>query len=153
MEMSIEEIKKYLPHRYPFLLVDWVEELKVHSHVVAHKNVTHNEPCFLGHFPSMSIMPGVLTLEGMAQAAGILSAKTVEAQTNENNIYLLVAAEKVRYKKPIFPGDSICFKVKVLKEKRGIWKYEAVAIVKDQVACEAIIFCKGGDKNQIFASA
>jgi len=153
MKMSIEEIKKYLPHRYPFLLIDWVEELEVYSHIVAHKNVTYNEPYFLGHFPSMSIMPGVITLEGMAQAAGILSSKSIGLDSIENIVYLLVAAERVRYKKPIFPGDSICFKVKVLKEKRGIWKYEASAIVKDQVACEAVIFCKGGNKDQVFVSS
>ena len=151
--MNVEEIKKYLPHRYPFLLIDRVEELEVNSHIIAYKNVTYNEPCFTGHFPNVSIMPGVLTLEGMVQAAGVLSAKTLEQKTGGNEIYLFIAADNIRYKKPIFPGDCICFNVKILKIKRGIWKYQGIATVKDQVTCEAIIFCKEEDKDQLLTGS
>ena len=104
MKMNVEDIKRYLPHRYPFLLLDGVEELVVKSHIIAYKNVSYNEPCFQGHFPHVSIMPGVLTLEAMVQAAGVLSARTLEQRTDGNRIYLFIAADKVRYKRPVFPA-------------------------------------------------
>lgn len=152
-ELNIEEIKKYIPHRYPFLLVDRVEELVENSHIVAYKNVTVNEPFFQGHFPAVPIMPGVLTLEAMAQAAGVLSAKSLgDDNAAADGVYLLAGAEKVRYKTPIFPGDSIRIDVKILKVKSGLWQYEGRASVNDKLACSAIIYCKGVTHEEFAAS-
>lgn len=153
MKMNVEEIKKYLPHRYPFLLLDRVEELVVKSHIIAYKNVTYNEPCFKGHFPHVSIMPGVLTLEAMVQAAGVLSAKTLEQKADGNRIYLFIAADKVRYKRPVFPGDCLRFEVNILKIKQGIWKYQGVTKVQNNLACEAIIYCKEEEKDDLLTSS
>ena len=150
--MNIEEIKRYLPHRYPFLMIDRVEELEVNSHIIAYKNVSYNESFFQGHFPNISIMPGVLTLEAMAQAAGILSSKTIGQEIDGETIYLLVGAEKVRYKKPIVPGDCIKITLKILRVKSGIWQYHGIASVEDKTACEATIYCKGAQKTDFFNS-
>lgn len=158
LPMGIEEIKGILLHRYPFLLIDRVMELEIGARIVAYKNITHNEPFFQGHFPGLTIMPGVLTLEAMVQAAGILGAKTLENESKdrtsfiekrENMVYILIAAEKVRYRKPILPGDRLQIEVNILKIKSGIWKYGAVATVDDSLVCEATIYCKAEHKKNL----
>lgn len=148
--MNIEEIKRYLPHRYPFLMIDRVEELVVNSHIIALKYVSVNESFFQGHFPNMSIMPGVLTLEAMAQAAGILSSKTIGQEIDGDTIYLLAGAEKVRYKKPIIPGDCIKINLKILRVRGSIWQYHGLASVDDKIACEATIYCTGAKKSDFY---
>ena len=156
--MDIEDIKKILRHRYPFLLVDRVTAWDVGNNISAYKNITYNEPFFQGHFPEFSIMPGVLTLEAMVQTAGILAYKTLEHQAatpaeflkkNENVISILAGTEKVRYRKPVIPGDCLQMFVEILKVKSDIWKYRAVATVDDIPVCDALIYCKGEEKKNL----
>ncbi len=146
--MDINEIQKYIPHRYPFLMIDRVGELVENSHIVAYKNVSINEHFFQGHFSDIPVMPGVLTLEAMAQACGILSAKTIGTDTTKNYVFLLAGAEKVRYKSPIFPGDTIKIEIKILRVRNGLWQYEGKASVGDALSCAATIYCKGVEKQE-----
>ncbi|MEY3018231.1 MAG: (3R)-hydroxymyristoyl-ACP dehydratase [Pseudomonadota bacterium] len=139
--MDVREIRNYLPHRYPFLLVDRVLELKEGEYIRAIKNVTVNEPFFNGHFPQAPIMPGVLIVEAMAQTAGILGFKTLNKTPEDGSIYLFAAIENVRFKRQVEPGDQLELNVKVLSAKRGIWKFECSASVDGQVATTATIMC------------
>lgn len=139
--MSIEEIREYLPHRYPFLLVDRVEELEVGESIVAIKNVTINEPFFNGHFPTYPVMPGVLITEAMAQAAGILGFKTMGKKPSEGSMYLFVGTDKLRFKRQVVPGDQLRLEAKVISEKRGIWKFECKATVDGELAAAGNILC------------
>ena len=106
--MDIQQIMQHLPHRYPFLLIDRVTEFKAGESLVGYKNVTYNEPFFLGHFPQRPVMPGVLILEAMAQATGLLAFRTVERGAKRESLYFLVGIDKARFKKPVEPGDSLC---------------------------------------------
>lgn len=139
--MEIEEIQNYLPHRYPFLLVDRVVELNVGESIVAIKNVSANESFFQGHFPQKPIMPGVLILEAMAQAAGILGFKTIGKTPMDGSIYLFVGADEVRFKRQVVPGDQLELKVKYLTDRRGIWKFNCEAFVDGVLAASASIIC------------
>ena len=123
--MDIQKIQSLLPHRYPFLLVDRVVESEPGKRLVAIKNVTINEPFFPGHFPSKPVMPGVLLIEAMAQATGLLAMES--ADVPKEAIYYLVGVDKARFKKPVVPGDQLVFEVEVLKHKRDIWVFSAVA--------------------------
>lgn len=134
---DIREILKYLPHRYPFLMIDRVTEFETNKSLSAIKNVTFNEPIFTGHFPKSPIFPGVLILEAMAQAAALLAFKSMGGYPSETTLYLLVGIDKARFKKQVIPGDQIVFDVVVEKEKRGIWRFNAVAKVNDALACSA----------------
>ncbi|GAA6184146.1 MULTISPECIES: 3-hydroxyacyl-ACP dehydratase FabZ [Alteromonadaceae] len=136
--IEIEEIMELLPHRYPFLLIDRVTEYVLGETIKAYKNVTFNEPCFTGHFPGKPIFPGVLILEAMAQAAGILGFKTAG---NSDELYLYAGIDNARFKRPVVPGDRLDFDVCVVKEKRGIWKFKGVASVDGQEACVAEFMC------------
>lgn len=141
---EIEEIMSYLPHRYPMLLIDRVLDYKVGETLHAIKNVTANEPIFTGHFPGRPVFPGVLILEAMAQATGLLGFKTIEAQKGEvdpNELYLFAAIDKARFKQPVIPGDQIHFHVKFIKERRGIWKFSGEAFVDGKLAACAEIMC------------
>lgn len=141
---EIEEIMQYLPHRYPMLLIDRVIDYKVGESLHAIKNVTINEPIFTGHFPAKPVFPGVLILEAMAQATGLLGFKTIEAQNgkvNENELYLFAAIDNARFKQPVVPGDQINFHVKFVKERRGIWKFTGEAYVGDKLAASAELMC------------
>ncbi|GHB63312.1 3-hydroxyacyl-[acyl-carrier-protein] dehydratase FabZ [Psychrosphaera saromensis] len=141
---EIEEIMSYLPHRYPMLLIDRVLDYKVGETLHAIKNVTANEPIFTGHFPGRPVFPGVLILEAMAQATGLLGFKTIEAQKGEvdpNELYLFAAIDKARFKQPVVPGDQIHFHVKFIKERRGIWKFSGEAFVDGKLAACAEIMC------------
>ncbi|MAX33016.1 3-hydroxyacyl-[acyl-carrier-protein] dehydratase [Onishia taeanensis] len=141
MVMDINEIREYLPHRYPFLLVDRVMELENGARIVAHKNVSINEPFFNGHFPHHPIMPGVLVIEALAQACGILGFKTVNKLPADGYVYYLVGSDNVRFKRPVMPGDQLRLEANVIRTKRGIWKFQCTASVDGEVACEADIIC------------
>ncbi|MEJ6473473.1 3-hydroxyacyl-ACP dehydratase FabZ [Pseudoalteromonas piscicida] len=137
---DIQEILKLLPHRYPMLLVDKVVDYKPGEHLHAIKNVTINEPIFTGHFPEQPIFPGVLILEAMAQATGLLGFKTVENRS-ENELYLFAAIDNARFKQPVLPGDTMHLHVKFEKERRNIWKFSAEAKVEGNIVCSAEIMC------------
>ncbi len=139
--MDIKEIREYLPHRYPFLLVDRVVELELGERITALKNVSVNEPFFTGHFPELPIMPGVLIIEALAQAAGILGFKTVNKKPADGSIYLFVGADKMRFKRPVVPGDQLHLHAEILAEKRGIWKFSCRAEVDGQLAASGEILC------------
>lgn len=134
---DIREILKYLPHRYPFLMVDRVTAFEANQSLSAVKNVTFNEPIFTGHFPQSPIFPGVLILEAMAQAAALLAFKSMGGYPSEKTLYLLVGIDKARFKRQVIPGDQILFDVQVEKEKRGIWRFNATAKVEDVLVCSA----------------
>lgn len=139
--MDVNEIRQYLPHRYPFLLVDRVVELNLKESIIAYKNVTINEPFFNGHFPNHPVMPGVLIIEAMAQAAGILGFKTMDKKPEDGSIYYFVGSDKARFKRPVVPGDRLQLEAKIVTEKRGIWKFECRATVDGELACSATILC------------
>jgi len=129
------EIRATLPHRYPFLLVDRVEEMEIGRRVVGIKNVTVNEPFFQGHFPDRPIMPGVLILEAMAQVGGILAFKSVPP-TGRPVVYL-TGVDKAKFRKPVGPGDQLRFEIEVLKQRPPFWKMEGKAYVNQDLVCEA----------------
>lgn len=139
--LDIHEILKHLPHRYPFLLIDRVTEYQPESHLIGYKNVTHNEPYFTGHFPQRPVMPGVLILEALAQATGILAFKTVDRIPDENSLYYFVGIDNARFKRVVEPGDQLILKVEYIKRMRGIWKFKGEASVDNEVVCSADIMC------------
>jgi 3-hydroxyacyl-[acyl-carrier-protein] dehydratase len=139
--MNIEEIKKLLPHRYPFLLVDRVTEIELNKSIKAYKNITTNEPHFMGHFPDKEVFPGVLILEAMAQASGILGFATMNKTPEEGSIYYFVGADNLRFKRPVVPGDKLILESTKVSEKRGIWKFECKAHVDQEFVCSATILC------------
>ena len=139
--MGIKEIREYLPHRYPFLFVDRVVELNIGESIVAYKNVSINEPVFDGHFPDLPVFPGVLIIEAMAQASGILGFKTLNKTPKDGSIYYFVGSDKVRFKRPVVPGDQLRLESRVITEKRGIWKFDCKAFVGDELASSGIILC------------
>ncbi len=135
--MDIHEVMKYLPHRHPFLLVDRVIEMKEGESIVALKNVTINEPFFTGHFPSRPVMPGVLILEALAQAAGILAYKSTNTLPSEGVLYLFAGIDNARFRRVVEPGDQLRLEVKLLRAKRDIWKLEGSAYVDGDLVCSA----------------
>ncbi|MCB1755134.1 MAG: 3-hydroxyacyl-ACP dehydratase FabZ [Gammaproteobacteria bacterium] len=137
--MNIHDVLNYLPHRYPFLMIDRVSEFVEGESIKALKNVTYNEPIFTGHFPHHPIFPGVLILEAMAQAAAILAFRTVGQAPSDDTLYLFVGIDKARFKRPVSPGDQMVFDVKVVRSKRGIWQFDAVCTVDGKTACTASI--------------
>lgn len=139
--MDIRDILEYLPHRYPFLLVDRVVEMEEGQRVVALKNVTMNEPFFPGHFPHHPVMPGVLIIEALAQAAALLSFKSQGSKPDENQVVYFAGIDNARFKRPVVPGDQLLLEATVTHSKRGIYKYHGVARVGDQVAAEADLMC------------
>ena len=139
--MDVNEIPQYLPHRYPFLLVDRIVEINLNDSIIAYKNVTINEPFFNGHFPNHPVMPGVLIIEAMAQAAGVLGFKSMDKKPEDGSIYYFVGADNARFKRPVVPGDRLQLEAKIIAEKRGIWKFECRATVDGQLACSATIMC------------
>jgi len=139
--LDIYDILKHLPHRYPFLLIDRVVDYEPGKTLVAIKNVTHNEPHFPGHFPSRPIMPGVLILEALAQATGILAFKTADHIPDENSLYYFVGIDNARFKQPVEPGDQLQLEVEFIKQMRGIWKFKGKALVDGKVVCSADLMC------------
>lgn len=139
--MDIHQILKYLPHRYPFLLVDRVLEVTPGERIVALKNVSMNEPFFPGHYPHHPVMPGVLIVEAMAQTAAILSFKTLGQLPDDNSVYYFVGIDNARFKKPVAPGDQLLIEAVLKLNKRGIWKFSAIARVDGEVVAEADLIC------------
>ena len=139
--MDINEVLRYLPHRYPFLLIDRVLSYEPGKDIVALKNVTINEPFFTGHFPHHPVMPGVLIIEAMAQAAAILSFVTMGAKANDQSIYYFVGIDNARFKRPVTAGDALRLHVTLTRHVRGIWKFAAEARVGDAVVAEAELMC------------
>lgn len=139
--MDINEVQEYLPHRYPFLLVDRVIELNLGESIVAIKNVTGNENHFNGHFPGLPIMPGVLIIEAMAQAAGILGFKTLDKKPADGSIYMFAGVDNARFKRQVVPGDQLILKAQYVSDKKGLWKFNCQAYVGEALACSATILC------------
>ena len=139
--MNIQDILEYLPHRFPFLLIDRVLECTPGESLTAVKNVSVNEPFFPGHFPGQPIFPGVLIMEALAQATGILAFKTNGEKPDKDGLYFFAAIDNCRFKQPVVPGDQLILEVKILKHKRNIWKFDAVAKVDDKVVASAELMC------------
>lgn len=141
MLVDVQEIKEYLPQRYPFLLIDRVVEMEPGKSIVAYKNVTVNEPFFQGHFPHQPIMPGVLVIEACAQAAGVLGFKSQNKKPKDGFLYYFVGADKVRLRRPVVPGDQLLLEVNVITNKRGIYKFSARATVGGELVGTMNIMC------------
>ena len=139
--LDIYDILKHLPHRYPFLLIDRVLDYEPGKSLIAIKNVTHNEPHFPGHFPNRPIMPGVLILEALAQATGILAFKTADRIPDDNSLYYFVGIDNARFKQPVEPGDQLRLEVEFVKQMRGIWKFKGQALVDGKIVCSADLMC------------
>jgi len=146
--MDISQILEYLPHRYPFLMVDRVVSCDVGKSIVAIKNVTINEPFFVGHFPHYPVMPGVMIIEALAQAAGILSFRTQGRKLDGNSLYFFVGINNARFKKPVLPGDVLELHVQITRIARGISWYAAVARVSDKLVAEAELMCTRREIDQ-----
>lgn len=148
--MEIHQILQYIPHRYPFLLIDRVLSCEPGKNVVALKNVTINEPFFAGHFPNYKVMPGVLIVEAMAQAAAILSFKTLgHTSHDDNSVYYFVGIDNARFKKPVGAGDQLILKASLERQLRGIWKFAATAEVEGALVAEAQLMCTMRDVSSI----
>lgn len=143
--INIHEIQRYLPHRYPLLLIDRVIEYTPGEHLIGIKNVTFNEPHFTGHFPKRVIMPGVLILESLAQATGLLAFKSVKELRTDDALYYLAAIDNAKFKRPVEPGDQLKLDVKLVKNKRNFWRFSCVATVDGEVAVSADIMCVNQD--------
>lgn len=139
--MTIQEIKEYLPQRYPFLLVDRVVEIDLGKSIVAYKNVTVNEPFFEGHFPGNPIMPGVLIIEALAQAAGVLGFKSQEKRPADGYLYYFVGADDVRLRRPVVPGDQLRLEASILTARNGIWKFACQATVDGELVTSLTLMC------------
>ena len=139
--LDIRGVLEYLPHRFPFVLVDRVLEIEPGKRILAQKNVTFNEPFFPGHFPNYPVMPGVLIVEALAQTAAILAFQTQGNKADDKSVYLFVGIDKARFKKPVTPGDVLHLEVSITRTSRGLWKFSGKALVEGAVAAEAEIMC------------
>jgi 3-hydroxyacyl-[acyl-carrier-protein] dehydratase len=139
--LDIHQILEHLPHRYPMLLVDRVLEVEAGKSIKALKNVTINEPFFPGHYPHSPVMPGVLVIEALAQAAAILSFVTMNTKPNDQSMYYFVGIDNARFKKPVLPGDQMILEVALTRSMRGMWKYAAKARVDGALCAEADLMC------------
>ncbi|MBE9560018.1 MAG: 3-hydroxyacyl-ACP dehydratase FabZ [Proteobacteria bacterium] len=146
--MYIEEIRKFLPHRYPFLLVDRVIECVPGETITAIKNVTVNEPHFTGHFPDQAIMPGVLIIEALAQATGLLGFRTMSEEPSDDLLYMLVGVDKVRFKRQVVPGDQLVLKAKIERRSKIIWKFSCEATVEGELCTAASLLCAAAPKEE-----
>ncbi|MEJ2528763.1 MAG: 3-hydroxyacyl-ACP dehydratase FabZ [Gammaproteobacteria bacterium] len=146
--MDIQKVLSILPHRYPFLLIDRVLEFENDQRLLALKNVTYNEHFFNGHFPVKPVMPGVLIIEAMAQATGLLSGASNPDEVTDSSIYLFVGIDKARFKRPVGPGDQLLIEVIQKDVKRGIGIFDCVATVDDKVVCTADIMCTSRDVKE-----
>lgn len=139
--MEIADIRKYLPHRYPFLLVDRVIEVVAGESIVAYKNLSINEAFFDGHFPDNPIFPGVLLLEAMAQAAGILGFYSQGKTNDDGSTFYFAGADNLRFRRPCLPGDRVMLRAAVVSQRRGIWKFDVSSDVEGELAASATILC------------
>lgn len=135
--MDIHEVLKYLPHRYPFLLIDRILKIDMGKSIVALKNVTMNESFFTGHFPNRPVMPGVLILEAMAQAGCVLAYQSTNTSPNDGVLYYFAGIDNARFRRVVEPGDQLRLEVSVLRAKRDVWKLEGSAYVGEELACSA----------------
>ena len=147
--MNVNQIKNYLPHRYPFLLVDRVVAFEKGKSLTAIKNVTVNDPFFNGHFPHQPIMPGVLIIEALAQATGLLGFRTMGEDPQTDTLYLLVAVDKARFKQPVVPGDQLEMRVELVKRKGIMWVFNANAYVDGKLAVSAELMCAAKKEDSI----
>ena len=143
---DIQEIMKLLPHRYPFILIDRILELTPGEKVIALKNVTINEPFFQGHFPENPIMPGVLIIEAMGQAGAVLAAKSLERESHGSLIYFM-GMDKVKFRKPVTPGDQLIFEMKFLKQRRNVFRMSGTAYVDKNVVAQAELMATFGEEK------
>ena len=146
-EMYIEEIRKFLPHRFPFLLVDRVIECVPGESLTAIKNVSVNEPHFTGHFPEQAIMPGVLIIEALAQATGLLGFRTMSEEPSSDVLYMLVGVDGVRFKRQVIPGDQLMLKAKIERRSKVIWKFSCEASVDGELCTAANLLCAASPKD------
>jgi 3-hydroxyacyl-[acyl-carrier-protein] dehydratase len=146
--IDIKKIMGMLPHRYPFLLVDRVEEITPGESIRAYKNVTMNEPFFQGHFPGLPVMPGVLIVEALAQAGGIIVLSTDEVDT-EDKVFLFTGINKVKFRRPVVPGDKLVLEISDVKRKMHIWKMKCVASVDGEVAAQGEVSAAIVDKESM----
>ena len=144
---TLDEIKRVLPHRYPFLLVDRILSMELGEHIVGLKNVTVNEPFFAGHFPNNPIMPGVLIVEAMAQVAGILALLSTPENLGNQNLFLM-SLDKVRFRRPVVPGDQLILDLKVLRGGKKFFKMEGKATVDDTLVAEAELVAMVGKQEE-----
>ncbi len=148
-EMYIDEIRRFLPHRYPFLLVDRVLECTPGESLTAIKNVSVNEPFFTGHFPEQPIMPGVLIIEALAQATGLLGFRTMSEEPSEDVLYMLVGVDNVRFKRQVVPGDQLVLKAKIERRSKVVWKFSCEATVDDEVVTRVDMLCAAKPKDEL----
>ena len=141
VDMDIHQVLAHLPQRFPILMIDRVMECEPGKRILALKNVTANEPYFPGHFPHRPVMPGVLILEAMAQAAGILVFRTLGSKPDDKSVYYYAGIDNARFKRPVEPGDQLMIEVSILGSKRGIWKFGCTARVGEALVAEADILC------------
>lgn len=141
MTLDIHQILKLLPHRYPFLMIDRVTQIEMGKRIQAIKNVTINEPFFNGHFPHRPVMPGVLMLEAMAQAAALLSFATQGVTPDDKTVYYFAGIDAARFKRPVEPGDQLVMDVTLERHKAGIYKFKGITRVGEDTACEAELMC------------
>jgi len=146
--MDVTEIRRFLAHRYPFLLVDRVTQFESGKSLTAIKNVTINEPFFNGHFPDQPIMPGVLIVEAMAQATGLLGFRTMDEEPQTDMLYILVGIDKVKFKKQVVPGDQLVLRAEVLRQKGQMWIFKTEARVDGEIAAIAEIKCAAVPANK-----
>lgn len=146
-EMFIEEIRRFLPHRYPFLLVDRVLECIPGQTLTAIKNVSVNEPFFQGHFPGQAIMPGVLIIEALAQATGLLGFRTMSEEPSTDVLYMLVGVDNVRFKRQVVPGDQLLMKVKIERRSRAVWKFSCEATVDGELVTTVDMMCAAKSRD------
>jgi len=145
--MNVNEIMALLPHRYPLLLVDRVLELVPNERILAYKNISVNEEVFNGHFPGAPIFPGVLTIEALAQASGILGFASTNTTADDGKLYLFAGVDKVRFKRTVVPGDQLMLSSEVEAVKRNIWRFRTKATVDDEIACQATLLCAYRDRE------
>ena len=145
LDMNINRILKLLPHRYPILLVDRVLELEPSKRIKALKNVSVNEPYFQGHFPEFPVMPGVLILESLAQASALLA---FSQEQKKDTVYYFAGIDNARFKKPVTPGDQLILNAEVLRNKAGIWKFNAIATVDNEIVAQADLLCAVRQKGE-----
>ena len=146
--LNVNEIMDLLPHRHPFLLIDRVLEVAPGESILAYKNITVNEEVFNGHFPGAPIFPGVMTIEALAQASGILGFLSTGTTADDGKLYLFAGVDKVRFKRPVVPGDKLMLSSEVEAVKRNIWRFKTVATVDGEIACAATLLCAYRDREK-----
>ena len=147
--MNVNEIMKLLPHRYPFLLVDRVEEIEANNRIVAYKNISFNEDVFNGHFPGAPIFPGIMIVEALAQTSGILGFHSSGITAKDGKLFLFAGVDKARFKKPVVPGDKLILTSEVDTVKRHMWRFNTSASVDGKVCGEATLLCAFQDREKV----